>query len=194
MCEPVELQLECSSKPFLASFARVAAPVPGRGRGLGGTQAALVFQNRAFERTFGRPCRIHRFGDRWSSPPALRALDRLGVAVDLTVEPGQRGAARMDATRPATGRIPDYRAERSEPRKVGDGLWSLPLSSADPNPALGPAYGKHGLEIRHKNYDFVIGHAGKLKVQPGQHVKPGQLIARSGKPLRRATSSTVGCV
>ena len=50
-----------------------------------------------------------------------------------------------------------------------------------PNPALGSAYGKHGLKIRHGKYDFVIGHARKLKVQPGQQVKPGQLIARSGK-------------
>jgi murein DD-endopeptidase MepM/ murein hydrolase activator NlpD len=50
-----------------------------------------------------------------------------------------------------------------------------------PNPALGPAYGKHGLRIRHKKYDFVIGHARRLKVQPGEHVTKGQLIARSGK-------------
>jgi murein DD-endopeptidase MepM/ murein hydrolase activator NlpD len=48
-------------------------------------------------------------------------------------------------------------------------------------PALGAAYGKHGLIIRHKKFDFVIGHARKLKVDPGEHVKRGQLIARSGK-------------
>ena len=45
----------------------------------------------------------------------------------------------------------------------------------------GAAYGKHGLKIRHKKFDFVIGHARKLKVKPGQHVKKGQLVARSGK-------------
>jgi len=49
------------------------------------------------------------------------------------------------------------------------------------NPAVGSAYGKHGLVIRHGRFDFVIGHARRLKVSPGQHVKPGQLIAISGK-------------
>jgi murein DD-endopeptidase MepM/ murein hydrolase activator NlpD len=49
------------------------------------------------------------------------------------------------------------------------------------NPAVGSAYGRHGLVIRHGRFDFVIGHARQLKVSPGQHVKPGQLIAISGK-------------
>jgi murein DD-endopeptidase MepM/ murein hydrolase activator NlpD len=49
------------------------------------------------------------------------------------------------------------------------------------NPALGSAYGTHGLVIRHGRYDFVIGHARRLTVTPGEHVRPGQLIARSGK-------------
>jgi murein DD-endopeptidase MepM/ murein hydrolase activator NlpD len=49
------------------------------------------------------------------------------------------------------------------------------------NPALGSAYGTLGLMIRHRRFDFVIGHARRLKVSPGEHVKPGQLIARSGK-------------
>jgi murein DD-endopeptidase MepM/ murein hydrolase activator NlpD len=49
------------------------------------------------------------------------------------------------------------------------------------NPAVGSAYGTLGLVIRHSRYDFVIGHARRLKVGPGEHVEPGQLIARSGK-------------
>jgi murein DD-endopeptidase MepM/ murein hydrolase activator NlpD len=49
------------------------------------------------------------------------------------------------------------------------------------NPAIGSAYGKHGLVIRHGRFDFVIGHARRLTVSPGQQVKPGQLIAISGK-------------
>ena len=105
----------------------------------GFVEDAIARAFEAFERTFGRRCTVHRFGDRWSSPAAIDALDRLGVRVDLTVEPGQRGVRRMDETRPATGRIPDYGAERSEPRRIGTSLWSLPLSSADPGPALPPA-------------------------------------------------------
>jgi murein DD-endopeptidase MepM/ murein hydrolase activator NlpD len=47
---------------------------------------------------------------------------------------------------------------------------------------LGPAYGRHGLAIRHHHrVDFVLGHLRRLYVEPGEHVVPGELIARSGK-------------
>ena len=48
-------------------------------------------------------------------------------------------------------------------------------------PDLGPAYGRYGLKIRSGRFDFVIGHARRLLVRPGQRVRPGQLVARSGK-------------
>jgi murein DD-endopeptidase MepM/ murein hydrolase activator NlpD len=48
-------------------------------------------------------------------------------------------------------------------------------------PNLGPAYGRYGLKIRSGRFDYVIGHARRLLVQPGQRVRPGQVIARSGK-------------
>jgi murein DD-endopeptidase MepM/ murein hydrolase activator NlpD len=50
-----------------------------------------------------------------------------------------------------------------------------------PNPDLGAAYGRLGLKIRSKNFDYVLGHLRRLYAQPGQHIHPGQLIARSGK-------------
>jgi ABC-type oligopeptide transport system substrate-binding subunit/class 3 adenylate cyclase len=40
--DPVELQLKGKAEPVSASVAKVASPIPGRGRGLGGVQAALV--------------------------------------------------------------------------------------------------------------------------------------------------------
>jgi murein DD-endopeptidase MepM/ murein hydrolase activator NlpD len=46
---------------------------------------------------------------------------------------------------------------------------------------LGPAYGRYGLVIRTRRFDFVIGHARRLLVQPGQRVRPGQVVARSGR-------------
>lgn len=49
------------------------------------------------------------------------------------------------------------------------------------SPGLGPAYGRLGLMIRSGRFDYVIGHARRLYVQPGQKVRPGQLIARSGR-------------
>ena len=48
-------------------------------------------------------------------------------------------------------------------------------------PNLGPAYGRYGLKIRSGGFDYVIGHARRLLVQPGQRVRPGQVVARSGK-------------
>jgi len=48
-------------------------------------------------------------------------------------------------------------------------------------PNLGPAYGRYGLKIRSGRFDFVIGHARRLLVRPGQRVRPGQVVARSGR-------------
>ena len=48
-------------------------------------------------------------------------------------------------------------------------------------PNLGPAYGRLGLKIRSGQFDYVIGHARRLLVQPGQRVRPGQVVARSGQ-------------
>jgi murein DD-endopeptidase MepM/ murein hydrolase activator NlpD len=49
------------------------------------------------------------------------------------------------------------------------------------SPGLGPAYGRYGMTIRSGKFDYVIGHARRLYVKPGQRVRPGQLIASSGK-------------
>ncbi len=48
-------------------------------------------------------------------------------------------------------------------------------------PRLGSAYGRYGLKIRAGRHDYVIGHAQRLYVRPGNTVRPGQLIARSGR-------------
>jgi MFS family permease len=46
---------------------------------------------------------------------------------------------------------------------------------------LGPAYGRYGLTIRTRRFDYVLGHARRLLVHPGDRVRPGQVVARSGK-------------
>ncbi|MDX6234574.1 MAG: hypothetical protein QOH68_3682 [Nocardioidaceae bacterium] len=91
-------------------------------------------------------------------------------------------------------KAPYYSRDRSCPRSkpgkhhgidtfmlCGTRLRSAVKGHVVRNPALGSAYGTLGLVIRHGKYDFVIGHARRLKVSPGEHVKPGQVIARSGK-------------
>jgi hypothetical protein len=92
----------------------------------------------AFRERFDRPCREHRFGDRFSSPAAFERLASVGAQVDLTAEPGQPGVRRAEHVRYGTGRIPSYaQVPRSAHRAVpGGSLWLLPLSSADPAPAL----------------------------------------------------------
>jgi murein DD-endopeptidase MepM/ murein hydrolase activator NlpD len=47
--------------------------------------------------------------------------------------------------------------------------------------ALGPAYGPYAFRIRNQrlDLDFVIGHVKKVYVEPGDHVRRGDLIARA---------------
>jgi murein DD-endopeptidase MepM/ murein hydrolase activator NlpD len=49
------------------------------------------------------------------------------------------------------------------------------------NPNLGTAYGRKALKIRSGKFDYVLGHVRRVYVEPGDHVRPGQLVARSGK-------------
>jgi hypothetical protein len=93
----------------------------------------------AYEGHFGRPCREHRFGDRFSSQRMFDRLADLGAVVDLTPEPGMRGRRRSDRTADATGSIPDYRGYATRPHRDGRGVWIMPLTSADPAPAMSPA-------------------------------------------------------
>jgi hypothetical protein len=92
---------------------------------------------RTYTQVMGMPCRQHRFGDRWTSPAALDLLAELGANVDLSEEPGKGRVKRVDTSADATGEIPSYRHLRSEARPHRDPrLWLLPLTSADPGPAL----------------------------------------------------------
>jgi hypothetical protein len=92
----------------------------------------------AYGERFERACHEHRFGDRFSSPVAFERLAALGARVDLTAEPGQPGVRRAQHVRHATGRIPSYAhtPRAAHLARPGGPLWLLPLSSADPAPAL----------------------------------------------------------
>jgi murein DD-endopeptidase MepM/ murein hydrolase activator NlpD len=50
-----------------------------------------------------------------------------------------------------------------------------------PTPNLGGAYGRLGMVIRSGRYDYVLGHLRRWYVRPGERVRPGQLVAGSGK-------------
>ena len=81
-----------------------------------------------FASTIGRPCRVTRMGSRYLDEPAARRLVDHGVAVDLTVEPGQ--VDRADGSVPRVrGTLPDYRRSPRRPHEVVPGLVELPLSA-----------------------------------------------------------------
>jgi hypothetical protein len=99
----------------------------------------IVTSLEAYRSRFGRSCREHRFGDRFSSAAVFARLAELGVQVDLTVEPGQRAARPADHDGPPIGTVPGYADAPRAAHRAGDtALWILPLSSADPAPAYAP--------------------------------------------------------
>jgi hypothetical protein len=92
-----------------------------------------------YEARFGRPCRAYRHGDRFMSTSLAQHLDRTGVRVDLSIEPGLAVQARL-GDEPATGALPDtsdvpfhaYRPDdtdfRMPDRAKRDGLALVPLT------------------------------------------------------------------
>jgi len=69
----------------------------------------------AFRDAFGRPCRALRFGDRWLDTAAVALAERLGIQVDLTVEPGLPSLPTPQRGEQATGPLPDYRTVPRRP-------------------------------------------------------------------------------
>jgi len=90
----------------------------------------------AYRSAFGDECRIHRAGDRMLSSEWLAMLERGGVEVDLTVEPGEPGTDTLDHGVRWTGAIPDYSDAPREPYRStavpggGGGVAMIPLTSA----------------------------------------------------------------
>jgi hypothetical protein len=80
----------------------------------------------AFAAGVGRPCRISRIGNRFSSPAVVRQLAAAGVAFDLTMEPARIGVA-DGAWEHVRGAIPDYRRTPRRPHRLAPGLTEIPL-------------------------------------------------------------------
>lgn len=94
----------------------------------------------AFRQSFGRPCRILRFGDRWMHTATMNLLERLGIVADLTVEPGEPARPTYHSRMPFTGSLPDYssaptclytpdRADYLAKSPVPRGIVEIPISS-----------------------------------------------------------------
>jgi hypothetical protein len=96
---------------------------------------------RAYEATFGTPCRVFSFGDGFMSTAAARQLDDEGIEIHLSLEPGVRAVRKDVPTERATGWRPDtrlvpnhaYRPARDDFRTAdlnrSDGLVILPRTT-----------------------------------------------------------------
>jgi hypothetical protein len=80
----------------------------------------------AFATSVGRPCRITRMGNRFSSPAVVRQLAAAGVAFDLTMEPARIGMG-DGAWAHVRGTIPAYRRTPRRPHLLAPGLTEIPL-------------------------------------------------------------------
>jgi hypothetical protein len=113
----------------------------------------------AYRAHFGASCQLHRFGDRWLNTDVIPLLEQLGVRFDFTVEPGARPTHALAPGETTTGSIPDYTGAPQKPYRpsrddfgvpdpeAGPGLWIVPLSAADPSPAL-PLSWRIGRRVR----------------------------------------------
>jgi hypothetical protein len=105
----------------------------------------------AYAATFGEPCRVVRFGDRFVTTRVLRVAAQLGARFDLSVEPGMPGTPPIALSPLAIGRIPSQTKAPREPyvpstsdpfRRAGpqetrtDPLWIIPLTAIEAAPLI----------------------------------------------------------
>jgi hypothetical protein len=99
-----------------------------------------------YERQMGEPPRVFSMGSGWHNQASVRLIERLGVKIDLSLEPG----CELDSLGPGeigTGVMPNrmsmpdvpYRPLASDFLKPGgeghDGIWLIPMSTG-PDPQL----------------------------------------------------------
>jgi len=115
----------------------------------------------AFRRTLGRTCPYFRFGDCWLNNATVSLLDRLGIPVDLTLEPGKPAVV---YPRPHTGFQPDYgnvprsayRPNRNDHTKSGGifrrrNIWMLPITTVDFNNLTAKPNQRNSTRLMDKN-------------------------------------------
>jgi hypothetical protein len=103
------------------------------------TEECVSIGAAAFERSFGRPCRTFRLGDRWINQGLVELLQRLGARHDLTLEPGLPPANGSPSDHRGVPEGP-YRPSRTDFRVAdpsrADGLIFIPMTTAAVRPRL----------------------------------------------------------
>jgi hypothetical protein len=106
----------------------------------------------AFEEAFGRPPRLHRFGDHFLTGPLLATLAGHGIQADFSLEPG------WPATGPTgpwvderwNGRLPDMRAVPNWPYRSSVARFPEPDEERPLPTLLVPLYSPPGLRRRQR--------------------------------------------
>ncbi len=97
-----------------------------------------------FAGVMGRRASLFRFGDRWMSNDAMAELERQGIEIDLSLEPGSRRLPGMTPAERSRGALPDLRGVPRRPyrpsrrnykrapyfRGGARNLWELPVTTA----------------------------------------------------------------
>jgi hypothetical protein len=94
---------------------------------------------RAYQESFGQPCRSIRFGDRWLNNSIFNLLEELGVQYDLSAEPERKPQVLTEAF---TGSMPDYtgmprfpyQPARENFLQLGEParpLWMIPVTTGE---------------------------------------------------------------
>lgn len=100
-----------------------------------------------YERVLGEPCRIFSFGDGWHNQASVGLIERLGIRIDLSMEPGCGAVSPSGPGELSTGVHPDRRGMPAHPyrpsatdflkpdREGRTRLWFLPMSTGPEHPA-----------------------------------------------------------
>lgn len=114
------------------------------------TAECIRIAHSAATKVHSLPIRSFRYGDRIMSNTVMRTLADLGIAYDLTLEPGQPQCRAMKHGEHSVGRIPDQRGLRRKPyrpsrlnfRRRGwltrSNLWFVPITTGQ---TLGHVHG-----------------------------------------------------
>ena len=96
----------------------------------------------AYEEAFGRPPRVHRFGDHFLSGPMLTELASHGIEADFSLEPGwpEVGPNGPWAHERWNGRLPDLRKVPNRPFRSSEGRFPEPDADNPQPPLLDPLY------------------------------------------------------
>jgi hypothetical protein len=126
---------------------------------------------REFERAFGESCRIFSFGDGWHNQKSVALIERLGIRIDLTMEPGREASAFTAPGERTSGIIPDRRKVPARPYRPsatnflqpdGEGrtrLWFLPMSTGAVPTAAKPEVIKLNLAYEPERFVPIFEHA-----------------------------------